>query len=65
MTEAGEVTVIDAGCSQEWSQLVDALEALGMIPESVSAIVATHAHADHLGLGARAQREGIDSRRTA
>jgi len=62
MAEGGEVTVIDAGCSREWSQLVDALEALGMIFESVSAIVATHAHADHLGLGARAQREGIDVR---
>lgn len=62
MTDEGEATLIDAGCSREWRQLVEALETLGMSPESVSAIVATHAHADHIGLGARAQREGIDVR---
>lgn len=60
LTGDGEATVIDAGCSGEWSQLVDILENLGMKPESVSAILATHAHADHLGIGARAQDEGID-----
>lgn len=62
MAEGGRATVIDAGCSREWSQLVGALESLDMSPESVSAIVATHAHADHLGLGAPAQKAGIDVR---
>lgn len=62
MTDGGEATVIDAGCSREWSQLVDGLETLGMSLESVSAVLATHGHADHIGLGARAQREGIDVR---
>lgn len=62
MTDEGEATLIDAGCSREWLQLENALETLGMSPESVSAIVATHGHADHLGLGGRAQREGIEVR---
>lgn len=62
IAEGGVATIIDAGCSREWSQLIDALESLDMSPESVSAIVATHAHADHLGLGAPAQEVGIDVR---
>src|SRR5680860_163881 len=62
MTDGGEATVIDAGCSREWSQLVETLETLGMSPESVSAILVTHGHADHIGLGVRSQRQGIDVR---
>lgn len=62
MTDGGEATVVDAGCSREWSQLVHALDSLGIGLSSVSAVVATHAHADHLGLGARAEKEGIEVR---
>ncbi len=60
LTDQGEATLIDAGCSREWSYLVDALASLDMSPESVSAILATHAHADHLGFGAEAQKEGLE-----
>lgn len=62
ITEDGEATVIDAGCSREWSQLVRGLDSLGMGLEAVSAVVVTHGHADHLGFAARAQTEGIDVR---
>lgn len=60
--DGGEATVIDAGCSREWALLVEALESCGLSLSSVSAILATHAHADHIGFGARAQQEGVDVR---
>lgn len=56
--EGGEVTVIDAGCSREWSKLVAALEDLGLSLGSVAAVLTTHVHSDHLGMGKRAQAEG-------
>lgn len=60
MEDGGEVTVIDAGCSREWSKFVDALDSLGIALDSVSAILATHVHGDHFGFGAAAQDEGIE-----
>jgi glyoxylase-like metal-dependent hydrolase (beta-lactamase superfamily II) len=62
MVDGGEATVIDAGCSREWAQLVDGLDALDLDFDCVAAVIATHAHADHIGLGARAQQEGVDVR---
>lgn len=59
IADGGEATVIDAGCSREWSKFVGALDSLGMTPDSVSAILVTHVHGDHFGFGASAQEEGI------
>lgn len=57
--ENDQVTIIDAGCSREWSHLTGALDQLGLGLDSVSGVVATHVHSDHLGLGKRAQDEGL------
>lgn len=57
--EGGKATVIDAGCSKEWPKLVEGLETLGMGPDDVEAILVTHAHADHIGFGHEAERNGV------
>ena len=50
LRDGDEATVIDAGCSREWSKLVKGLGSIGLTLESVTGIVATHSHADHFGL---------------
>ncbi len=60
LVDNSEVTIIDAGCSKEWSQLDSGLDSLGMSLESVAGVVATHAHADHFGLAKKAQEEGLE-----
>jgi len=60
LVDSSEVTIIDAGCSKEWSQLDSGLDSLGMSLESVAGVVATHAHADHFGLARQAQDEGLE-----
>jgi len=60
--EAGKVTVIDAGGSKEWSKLVDGLAEIGLAPVDVEAVIATHAHADHIGFGRTATEAGLDVR---
>jgi glyoxylase-like metal-dependent hydrolase (beta-lactamase superfamily II) len=62
IAEGDEATIVDLGCRREWKSLIGGLAALGLGPASVSAALATHAHGDHLGLGARAKQEGIDVR---
>ena len=54
LRDGDEVTVIDAGCSREWSKLERGLASIGLTLDSVRGIVATHAHADHFGFAKRA-----------
>jgi len=60
LVDSNEVTIIDAGCSKEWSRLDSGLDSLGMSLASVAGVVATHAHADHFGLARKAQDEGLE-----
>ncbi len=59
LRDGDEVTVIDAGCSREWGKLLKGLDSIGLPLDSVAGIVATHAHADHMGFGKKAGEEGI------
>ncbi len=59
LRDGDEATVVDAGCSREWRKLVKGLESIGLSLESVAGIVATHSHADHLGFGKEATRNGL------
>jgi glyoxylase-like metal-dependent hydrolase (beta-lactamase superfamily II) len=45
----GSVTLIDAGLRGATRRLVAALASIGVQPEAVSRIIATHAHSDHIG----------------
>lgn len=55
--DRGALTLVDAALPRTWGLLVRALTALGSGPDQVRAVVLTHAHFDHLGVAARAQRE--------
>lgn len=59
LKDGDQATIIDAGCSREWSKLVKGLQSIGLSLESIAGIVATHAHADHFGFAVRAQKEGV------
>ena len=59
LRDGDQATVIDAGCSREWSKLVKGLESIGLSLEAVAGIVATHSHADHLGFGKKAMNNGL------
>lgn len=54
--EDGELTVVDAGWPRSWPNVQAAIEALGHSVSSVTAIVLTHAHPDHLGAAEHARR---------
>lgn len=60
LVEDDEVTMVDAGCSGEWDQLVAALDGMGLSLDAVSGVIATHSHADHFGLAHQLQSEGIE-----
>lgn len=53
----GELTLVDAGLKGAPKKIVSAIESLGKKPSDVTRIVLTHAHPDHAGGLARAQRE--------
>lgn len=59
LRDGDQATVIDAGCSREWRKLAGGLETLGLELESVAGIIATHAHADHLGFANQAMSHGL------
>jgi glyoxylase-like metal-dependent hydrolase (beta-lactamase superfamily II) len=59
LRDGDQVTVIDAGCSREWGKLMKGLDSIGLSLEAVAGIVATHSHADHLGLGRKAAQNGV------
>lgn len=62
LRDGEEITMIDAGCSREWSSLTRALDSLGLHADAVSGVVATHSHADHFGLARQAVDAGIPVR---
>ena len=55
--EGGSLAVVDTGLPASWRSLTSALSELGRSPGDISAVVLTHAHFDHMGFAARAQRE--------
>lgn len=58
--DGDQATVIDAGCSGEWSKLTGALSSLGIALANVVGVLVTHAHADHFGLAKRAVEQGLE-----
>ncbi len=54
--EDGEFTLVDAGWPRSWGNVQAAIEALGQPVSSVTAIVLTHAHPDHLGAAEHARK---------
>jgi glyoxylase-like metal-dependent hydrolase (beta-lactamase superfamily II) len=55
--EGGRLTLVDAGLPAMWSLLQTALRELDHDVRDIAAIALTHAHFDHVGFAARAQRE--------
>ena len=44
-----ELVLIDSGAGESFDQLVDNIRSLGFKPEMPTAVIATHAHIDHIG----------------
>ncbi len=59
LRDGAEVTIIDAGCSREWSKLEQGLASIGLTPAAIRGIVATHSHADHFGFAKQAGDSGV------
>ena len=57
--DGDELTMVDAGCSKEWTQLTRAVAELNLSIGAISGVVATHAHADHFGLARQATEHDI------
>lgn len=51
------VTVIDAGVSGQWRELLDELQAMGRSLADVRAVLLTHGDTDHIGFAERLRRE--------
>ncbi len=60
--EGGKFTVVDAGCSREFSALQSALADLGGSIDDVEGVLITHGHADHFGFAKEAQDAGMKLR---
>jgi len=45
----GELVLIDSGAGESFDLLVDNIQSLGFKPEKLRAVIATHAHIDHIG----------------
>jgi glyoxylase-like metal-dependent hydrolase (beta-lactamase superfamily II) len=57
MELAGGLVFVDAGLPRTWRYTHEALAVLGRRWDEVTDVVLTHAHFDHLGFAAKAQRE--------
>ena len=60
--DGGKATVIDAGCSKEFPDLVAGLASAGMTLEDVEVVLITHAHSDHFGFAKEAIEGGLTVR---
>lgn len=45
----GAMVLIDSGAGEGFERIVDNIRSLGLDPERLSAVVATHCHIDHIG----------------
>jgi glyoxylase-like metal-dependent hydrolase (beta-lactamase superfamily II) len=54
--DEGRVLLVDTGLPKTWGLIAQALRRIGRRPEDVAAVALTHAHFDHTGTAARAQR---------
>ena len=59
LRDGDELTIIDAGCSREWSKLARGLRSIGLSLKAVAGILITHAHADHFGFAKKAAAAGV------
>ncbi len=55
--EAGELTLIDAGVSGQWADLLAELAAMGRSVSDIRGIVLTHGDGDHVGFAERLRRD--------
>jgi glyoxylase-like metal-dependent hydrolase (beta-lactamase superfamily II) len=54
--DEGRVLLVDTGLPRTWGLIAQALRRIGRRPDDVAAVALTHAHFDHTGTAARAQR---------
>jgi glyoxylase-like metal-dependent hydrolase (beta-lactamase superfamily II) len=52
-----EAILVDAGYPRYWPQIPQALDELGLEPRSITAVLVTHHHVDHVGTAERVRRE--------
>ncbi len=55
--DASGITVVDAGISGQWQELLDELKAMGRSLADVRALLITHGDTDHIGFAERLRRE--------
>ena len=55
--EDGELTLIDAGVSGQWSDLVAELAAMGRTVSDIHGVLLTHGDTDHVGFAERLRRD--------
>jgi glyoxylase-like metal-dependent hydrolase (beta-lactamase superfamily II) len=54
--DAGRVLLVDTGLPATWGLIAQGLRHIGRRPDDVAAVALTHAHFDHTGTAARAQK---------
>lgn len=47
--DAGELVLVDSGAGKSFSRLIDNIRVLGLDPEKLTTVIATHSHIDHIG----------------
>ncbi len=53
----GAMVLIDAGAGEGYEPILDNIRAVGLAPERLEAVIATHAHIDHIGALSRLRRD--------